>query len=436
MPSKDRVEPAPARDAMDVLRHLDAWQLAQLLPGQRQRRVDLAGHREVPAREIVPGTSRPSRRGARATSRSGTGPGGSRAGSYPAAQHLLLGLAPEHAPTLDRVSAQALQAAIRPRAYVGGHGQGRSVVPPAHGLERRRGARPGRGVPGTAADREGAADRAADRAPARRRRLPHPHRAVARRAGRGRADPVPVRREVRDRGRGARLDDRPRRPASGRLDPDPGLRRPGLRADRRRRRAGRRRSPTRSSSGSGSSPARRPGGASSTTACCRPRRGSRSTRSASRRAATRARSPSPASTTAAIPNRGLRVLELEGGELPGLRRRARRSTARRSAGSRARSRTASGVLALAYVRREVPEDAVLSHGSRAGDTATLTLPAPVAQGIERCPAEAEVARSNRAGRISCSEWRTAFAVPPQASQPARRRRERVGCASDCCALSA
>jgi hypothetical protein len=29
--------------------------------------------------------------------------------------------------------------------------------------------------------------------------------------------------------------------------------------------------------------------------------------------------------------------------------------------------------------------------------------APVAQGIERCPAEAEVARSNRAGRISPSQ---------------------------------
>ena len=35
-----------------------------------------------------------------------------------------------------------------------------------------------------------------------------------------------------------------------------------------------------------------------------------------------------------------------------------------------------------------------------GEAATLFLPAPVAQGIERCPAEAEVARSNRAGRTT------------------------------------
>ena len=33
--------------------------------------------------------------------------------------HLLLGPAPEHAPTLDRVGATALQAASRPRDYVG-----------------------------------------------------------------------------------------------------------------------------------------------------------------------------------------------------------------------------------------------------------------------------------------------------------------------------
>ena len=113
-----RVEPAPARDAVDVLRHLDPRQLAQLLPGQRQRRVDLAGDREVPAREVgrvlgdragvkhrpLLGQVLARRQPRRVVSR---------------LPHLLLGLAPEHAPTLDRVSAQALQAAIRPRAYVG-----------------------------------------------------------------------------------------------------------------------------------------------------------------------------------------------------------------------------------------------------------------------------------------------------------------------------
>ncbi len=34
------------------------------------------------------------------------------------------------------------------------------------------------------------------------------------------ADPVPLRREVHDRARGAHLDDRARRPAAGRVDPD------------------------------------------------------------------------------------------------------------------------------------------------------------------------------------------------------------------------
>ena len=48
-------------------------------------------------------------------------------------------------------------------------------------------------------------------------------------------------------------------------------------------------------------------------------------------------------------------------------------------------------------RVEVPEDAELAVGARS-HPATLTLPAPVAQGIERCPAEAEVASSNLAGR--------------------------------------
>jgi folate-binding protein YgfZ len=62
------------------------------------------------------------------------------------------------------------------------------------------------------------------------------------------------------------------------------------------------------------------------------------------------------------PNRGLRVLELEGGELPAY-------DAELSLDGKAVGRITSavadgdGVLALAYVRREVPDDAVLSHGS-------------------------------------------------------------------------
>ena len=40
------------------------------------------------------------------------------------------------------------------------------------------------------------------------------------------------------------------------------------------------------------------------------------------------------------------------------------------------------------------------------EAARLPVPAPVAQGIERCPAEAEAASSNLAGRMATS-WRTA-----------------------------
>ena len=99
------------------------------------------------------------------------------------------------------------------------------------------------------------------------------------------------------------------------------------------------------------------------------------------------------------PNRGLRVLELEGDELPAY-------DAELSLDGKAVGRITSavadgdGVLALAYVRREVPGRRCPLSRLAVGDTATLTLPAPVAQGIERCPAEAEVARSNRAGRMT------------------------------------
>ena len=60
------------------------------------------------------------------------------------------------------------------------------------------------------------------------------------------------------------------------------------------------------------------------------------------------------------------------------------------------------IVALAYVRREVPEDAELELGDVTAPGARLDNDAPVAQGIERCPAEAEVARSNRAGRMAGS----------------------------------
>ena len=61
---------------------------------------------------------------------------------------------------------------------------------------------------------------------------------------------------------------------------------------------------------------------------------------------------------------------------------------------------AGGVLALAYVRRRCRPTPCSARAPAPSDAATLSLPAPVAQGIERCPAEAEVARSNRAGRTT------------------------------------
>jgi folate-binding protein YgfZ len=63
------------------------------------------------------------------------------------------------------------------------------------------------------------------------------------------------------------------------------------------------------------------------------------------------------------PNRGLRVLALEGDELPDYDAEL---TLDGKAVGRITSSVADGdsVLALAYVRREVPDDAVLHHGSR------------------------------------------------------------------------
>ena len=69
----------------------------------------------------------------------------------------------------------------------------------------------------------------------------------------------------------------------------------------------------------------------------------------------------------------------------------------RREGRSAASRAPWPGLALAYVRVEVPDDAVLKAASRLG-AATLIDRAPVAQGIEHQLAELGVARSNRAGR--------------------------------------
>ena len=75
------------------------------------------------------------------------------------------------------------------------------------------------------------------------------------------------------------------------------------------------------------------------------------------------------------PNRGLRVLALEGDDLPAY-------DAELSLGGKAVGRITSsvpdgdGVLALAYVRREVPDDAVLHHGSRAATQLHSASPRP------------------------------------------------------------
>ena len=96
-------------------------------------------------------------------------------------------------------------------------------------------------------------------------------------------------------------------------------------------------------------------------------------------------------------NRSLRLLEIETTEPPPYDAEVLRAG---KAVGRVTSAVRDGdrIVALAYVRREVPEDAALEVGG-APRGYTSPLSAPVAQGIERCPAEAEVASSNLAGRM-------------------------------------
>jgi folate-binding protein YgfZ len=77
------------------------------------------------------------------------------------------------------------------------------------------------------------------------------------------------------------------------------------------------------------------------------------------------------------PNRGLRVLAIEGGELPEYD--AELADGAGKAVGRVTSAVADGeggVLALAYVRREVPDDAVLSVGPRAARQLHSPSPRP------------------------------------------------------------
>ena len=135
-------------------------------------------------------------------------PGGRRAGSNPAARTL--------SSAFDRKS--GIDSYTRWRGYCSTRAglrarrrAGRVRLPAANGLERRRGVTGRRRVPGAAADREGAGDRAARRLAPRRGGLPRADRARARRAGARAARPDAPARAVRDRARGAHVGARLRR---------------------------------------------------------------------------------------------------------------------------------------------------------------------------------------------------------------------------------
>ena len=119
--------------------------------------------------------------------------------------------------------------------------------------------------------------------------------------------------------------------------------------------------PTTSSSGFGSRRARRGSGSSSTTACCPPRPGSSSARSASRRAAIPGQEPIARLHYRGHANRGLRRLLIEGDTPP--ERDAELVLDGKVVGRVTSAVPADGaVLALGYVRAEVPADAELTVG--------------------------------------------------------------------------
>ena len=280
-------------------------------------------------------------------------------------------------------------AARRPRAYVRVQGPDAGDYPAADGLERRR-------SPARVCEALLLTAKARVIAPlvvwrAGRRRLPAPHRARARR-GRPRApDADALRGEVRDRARGARLD-------------------------------------------ASSSAARRTGSRTPTTAGRRSRCSTRTSTSTLddadlERLRIEAGTPRfgrelddrvlPAET-------GLveRAVSFTKGCYPGqepiARQHHRGKVNRAPARARARRRPRRagdarllrrqggrphhqlGARARARLRPRRGAGRRRARRSRDSRPATLTRPdAPVAQGIERCPAEAEVASSNLAGRI----WR-------------------------------
>ena len=103
-------------------------------------------------------------------------------------------------------------------------------------------------------------------------------------------------------------------------------------------------------------------------------------------------------------NRGLRLLEVDGSPAP---------ETEVLLGEKAVGRITSVAdgLALAYVRAEVPEDAELAVGDRTARQLHEIARAPVAQGIERSPAEAEARGSNPLGRISRTDFPRTHCCP-------------------------
>ena len=207
--------------------------------------------------------------------------------------HLPLGSAPEHASyTSARWPSRPYESAATPTRLRRRSRSGRRDLSPGAGLERRRGARPGRGVRGAAPDAEGA--RVAPmvvlrRAPTTSCSSP----------SRGSASGC-ERRSLRSRFAAKCEIELEEHTSAVVLGGAEGSRRATTASPRSRcsTRTSSRRSATTSSSSCGSRRARRVTGVRSTTACFRPRPGSTRARSTSRRAATRARSPSRASTTA------------------------------------------------------------------------------------------------------------------------------------------
>ena len=273
------------------------------------------------------------------------------------------------------------------RGYVAVSGPEAGGVPRADGLERGRLARAGRGAARAAADAEEPDRRAAARRARRAGGVSADHRGRAGRDGRLDAAASPLRGEVRDRARAVSRLPAARR---GRGDPQRGLRRRGVRELGRGASA---RPPTpdeqlerlRIEAGT---PV---WGRELDETILPAEAGLDETHVSFTKGCYPGQEPIARLHYRGRPNRRLRVLEVEDAE-PGdeifLGEKAVGRVTSAVPGRRARLRQARGR------RRRGARD------RRRGRAATLGHPAPVAQGIERCPAEAEVASSNLAGRIA------------------------------------